>query len=414
MFRIASSFVFALLTVPVCCLAERYTISLDGTWDLADSISATQIPTQFGHTVPVPGLAHSATPAFPDVDQFESREHIVNLVRTGDLPHSALVNNAGVSHQNRNYFWYRTTFNPSAAKAVAILKINKAQFGTKVWVNGNLVGEHPPCFSAAYLNITKAIRWSAQNELIIRVGAHPGVLPANVSAGTDFEKLHWTPGIYDDVYLLLADNPVVETIQVAPYISPTTGIVLEAKLHNYGRAGEFELKNSIHSWKESGAVAHGSMKVSLAAGEEKVVSEKIDIPGAKLWSPEEPNLYVLETSTGGDSASTRFGVREFRFDTATRRAFLNGQPYFMRGSNITLHRFFEDPLSGSLPWNDSWVRKALITIPKQMHWNSFRFCIGQGRCVLHNISTATDDECVAASAANQRVGAAPCDKGVTS
>jgi hypothetical protein len=239
-----------------------------------------------------------------------------------------------------------------------------------------LIGEHLPCFSAAYLNITKAIRWSAQNDVIIRVGAHPGVLPANVSAGTDFEKLYWTPGIYDHVAVFLSENPVVETIQVAPYITPSAGIVLQTKLHNYGAAGVFELKNSIHPWKGTVAVAHSSLKVSLAADEEKVFTEKIEIPGAKLWSPEEPNLYTVDTSTGGDNTSTRFGVREFRFDTATRRAYLNGHPYFMRGSNITLHRFFEDPLSGTLPWNDAWVRKALVTIPKQMHWNSFRFCIG--------------------------------------
>jgi hypothetical protein len=24
----------------------------------------------------------------------------------------------------------------------------------------------------------------------------------------------------------------------------------------------------------------------------------------------------------------------------------------------------------------TWVRKALVEIPHQMHWNSFRFCIG--------------------------------------
>jgi beta-galactosidase len=48
----------------------------------------------------------------------------------------------------------------------------------------------------------------------------------------------------------------------------------------------------------------------------------------------------------------------------------------MRGSNITLHRFFEDPLSGTLPWDEAWVRKLLVEIPHQMHWNSFRFCIG--------------------------------------
>jgi hypothetical protein len=48
----------------------------------------------------------------------------------------------------------------------------------------------------------------------------------------------------------------------------------------------------------------------------------------------------------------------------------------MRGSNITLHRFFEDPLSGTLPWDEKWVRKLLVEIPHEMHWNSFRFCIG--------------------------------------
>jgi hypothetical protein len=48
----------------------------------------------------------------------------------------------------------------------------------------------------------------------------------------------------------------------------------------------------------------------------------------------------------------------------------------MRGSNITLHRFFEDPKAGALAWDEAWVRKLLVDIPKRMHWNSFRFCIG--------------------------------------
>ena len=61
---------------------------------------------------------------------------------------------------------------------------------------------------------------------------------------------------------------------------------------------------------------------------------------------------------------TRFGMREFRFDTATKRAYLNGHVYFMRGSNITLHRFFEDPKSGTLPWDEAWVRKLLVEIPQ--------------------------------------------------
>ncbi len=114
----------------------------------------------------------------------------------------------------------------------------------------------------------------------------------------------------------------------------------------------------------------------LGAGEVRTVRQNVSIPGARLWTPEDPNLYVLESTTGGDSLDTRFGMREFRFDTATKRAYLNGEVYFLRGSNITLHRFFEDPAAGDLVWNEQWVRKLLMEIPKEFHWNAFRFCIG--------------------------------------
>ena len=204
------------------------------------------------------------------------------------------------------------------------------------------------------------------------------MLPLNVSAGTDFEKNRWTPGIYDDVSVMLSGDPVISTVQVAPRLR-SSQIEVQTKLHNYSaHSVDFVLQESVHEWKQPASSVAGSHeeKVSLAAGEEKTVTHAVDLPNAKLWTPETPNLYVLESSTGGDSTSTRFGMREFRFDTPTRRAYLNGKPYFLRGSNITLHRFFEDPDSGTLPWDDAWVRKVLVDIPKKMHWNSFRFCIG--------------------------------------
>ena len=51
-------------------------------------------------------------------------------------------------------------------------------------------------------------------------------------------------------------------------------------------------------------------------------------------------------------------MREFRFDTPTKRAYLNGKIYFMRGSNVTLHRFFDDPQCRSLPWDEDVAKKA--------------------------------------------------------
>ena len=360
-----------------CAAAQRTTVSLDGDWDIADSVSPTEIPAVFTHKAPVPGLAHSATPSFADVDLFDSQEVIANRISKGELPERALVKGAGVSHQSRNYFWYRRLFVPSGKRALALVKINKAQFGTAVWLNGMKIGEHWGCFTASIFNITGAIRWDGTNELLVRVGAHPGVLPETVSGGTDFEKNRWTPGIYDSVSLLLSDNPAIESVQVAPRIQ-TSEIVVQAKLRNYGATpASFAVKFNVTPWKHAQTVARAeSRRILLKPAEQKTITQTIRIPGAKLWTPEQPNLYVVETSTGGDSATTRFGMREFRFDTPTRRAYLNGKPHFMRGSNITLHRFFEDPQSGTLPWNDEWVRKLLIDIPKRMSWNSFRFCIG--------------------------------------
>ena len=356
--------------------SERTTISLNGTWQIEDSKEADATPAVWNHKVPVPGLAHSAQPAFPQVDQFDSRMLIQNRVGQGKLPKTAIVYNAGVSRQDRNWFWYRRTFEISETKSVAILRINKAQFGAAVWLNGVKIGDHLPCFTAAIFNVSNAIRQGI-NELIVRVGAHPGALPPSVSGGTDFEKIRWTPGIYDNVSLGLSENPVIEAVQVASKIADSS-IVVQTALRNLGgNPVSFRLAQQVHVWKQSAIVAtFAPQSIVLAPGQSKVVLQSIAMPGALLWSPESPNLYVLETSTGGDTASTRFGMREFRFDTATRRAYLNGRVYFMRGSNITLHRFFEDPLSGTLPWDETWVRKLLVEIPHEMHWNSFRFCIG--------------------------------------
>lgn len=357
-----------LLSIPAS--AQRVTISLDGDWQIEDSVAPDRVPVSWSHTAPVPGLANLARPPFTDVDRFDGKEVLSNRIRKGMIPADTPLEGQGISRQERNWFWYKRTFRTPSRKQVALLKINKAQFTTAVWLNGKKLGEYAGCFTASYFDLTPAIDWSGENTLVVRVGAHPGVLPESYPAGSDFEKNMWTPGIYDSVSLLLMDNPVIETVQVAPRVSPPE-IVVQTKLRNYGASPvSVQLTHSVKGWKGR------SETVALAAGGETAVTGTIPLPGARLWSPEDPALYVLESSTGGDTVSTRFGVRTFRFDTATKRAYLNDKVYFLRGSNITLHRFFEDPDAGGLTWSEPWVRKLLAEIPKRMNWNAFRFCIG--------------------------------------
>ena len=283
----------------------------------------------------------------------------------------------GVSRQDRNYFWYQRSFQAPAPHATAILEVGKAQFGTKVFLNGQPLGEHDSCFTAGYFDASKWIRWGRENQLTIRIGAHPGVLPGKVFAGTDFEKNLWTPGIYDDVLLQAFDGPGITNVQVAPKIE-SSEILVQTELHNYGVASETTtLQHDVTEWKLANeVVAPAPLTLTLAPGETRLVEQSITLPHAHLWAPEDPFLYQLHSRTTGDSLSTRFGMRELRFDTVTQRAYLNGKPYFLRGSNIALHRFFDDPLSGTLPWNEAWLQKLLGQIPKEMHWNTFRFSIG--------------------------------------
>jgi beta-galactosidase len=364
--------------------AERVAISLDGTWDIDDSVAADRIPEAFHHTVPVPGLAHSSTPAFADVDAYQSKQLLSSLVyydKYSQADYDKLGDIRGISHQQRNYFWYHKRFDAPSRRAVAILEVDKAQFGTVVYLNGVNIGKHDSCFTAAYFDVSRAIHWNKSNELIIRIGAHPGVLPATVVGGTDFEKNRWTPGIYDSVSLIAADNPVITAVQVAPQLAgpanPVSGAIVQTELRNYSsHAVDTPVRQSVVEWKSGRAVAGAEeITVRLAPGETRLVKQLVSLPGARLWSPEDPFLYQIHTQTSGDDTQTRFGMREFHFDTVTQRAYLNGKPYFLRGSNIALHRFFEDPQSGTLPWDEAWTRRLLVDIPKQLHWNAFRFTI---------------------------------------
>src|SRR6185436_18314295 len=113
---------------------------------------------------------------------------------------------------------------------------------------------------------------------------------------------------------------------------------------------------------------------------------EVPIEPLRLWTLDDPFLYVMQTTIRDaadpdaviDLLDTRFGMREVLWRGGADRGFyLNGQLTPLRGSNITLHRFFEDPSAGTLPWDESWVRKLLVDTPKELGWNVFRMTLGR-------------------------------------
>ncbi|MEW6237289.1 MAG: glycoside hydrolase family 2 TIM barrel-domain containing protein [Candidatus Omnitrophota bacterium] len=322
---------------------------MDGIWDIAEG-GLDAIPEQFPYRVPVPGLVDKSSPDFFEV---------------------------GVKSARREAFWHHRSFRiDGEIPATAILKIHKAMFGTKVYLNGEFAGEHLPCFTPAYLDVRKLLKGNgAQNDLIIRVGAYLDSVPKSMPNGWDFEKYKYIPGIYDSVELILSGTPYIVRVQTAPDIE-SKSVRVQAVVENKGPALDISLTYAIREAQSGQLAASGeSPKQRLDANGQGAIDFRIPLENARLWSPEEPFLYELELNSGHDSMKTRFGMRSFRFDPQTGRAILNGKPYFMRGTNVCIYRFFEDAARGDLPWRKEWVKKLHEKF-QGMHWNSIRYCIG--------------------------------------
>jgi beta-galactosidase/beta-glucuronidase len=276
---------------------------------------------------------------------------------------------------NRDAFWYRRTFSiDQPVPAVALLKISKAMFGTRVFLNGKLLGDHAPSFTPGYFDAKSALI-PGDNELLIRVGADRDAVGLGVPNGFDFEKDRYLPGIFDSVQLILSGTPHFTEVQAAPDVEGRA-VRVQAVLRNTGSTTRTRVNFIVREAKSGREAGHWTTDaLEIAQGAEARLDVRIPIADCHLWSPEDPFLYRLEADNGVDRFETRFGMRELRFDPASGRALLNGKPYYLRGSNITLYRFFEDNECKNLPWRGDWVR-LLHQRVKQMHWNSLRYCIG--------------------------------------
>ncbi len=338
----------------------RVTMSLDGVWEMAESKEATP-PVVFDHHAPVPGLADMAMAPFEKV---------------------------GLPDDRRNYFWYRRGFRlEGPVPSLAVLKLRKAAYGARVWINGHDAGEHRPNFTPGYFEITRFLNGGgASNVVTVRLAADPRPLPWTAVKGEDGEKKKYQPGIFDSVELILTRFPFIQNLQVAPDIHGER-IRVVAEIASGSESGlPVDLQYRVVEAVSGRVVVRGRAQavsapppnlpsgVSLPVQPTHRADFLVALKGCKLWSPEHPFLYRIELETCADSVATRFGMRELRFDDQ-QQAWLNGKVYRLKGSNVCIYRFFEDESRAGLPWNRDWVR-TLHRRFKEMNWNYLRYCVG--------------------------------------
>lgn len=346
-------------------LAEgRTTFSLNGMWEFEQTEKAFP-PEHFARRIPVPGLIHLSEPA---VDQH-------NTLLTKDY--------------KPRYNWYRRSLHVPAEleNRHALISLLKSMYVTQVFVNGMDVGGSMACYTPIDLPITDALRFGEENEILVRVGDRAW-LPIAAAGSTDKEKIAYLPGIWDDVSVLFTGRFRVHRVLMLPSLSDgkVTAKLLVRSFYpaqiQYGDPMDDPCRVAVRIREKAlGKEVSGPVEQTVTVRRDNLTEIAVDVPmpTSHPWSPDDPFLYTAEVTLYdkaemSDSLSANFGMRDF--ERRGKHFYLNGKKLILRGTNITLHRFFEDPECESLPWNRAWVKKLLSGIPKALHWNAMRICVG--------------------------------------
>jgi len=356
----------------------RTVINLNGTWQFDQTVNAFP-PVKFTRTIPVPGLVHMAVPKIEDYDKF--------FKRAGKVEAKDQHNLYNIDYTPR-YSWYRKSvlIPKNLESKEAMITIKKSQYVTQVYVNGIDMGTSVACYTPVEFPITNALKFGAENEILIKVGDRVW-LPSEAAGGTDKEKEHYLPGIWDDVLISFTGKVRINRLLILPSVAGKK-ITVKAQLRNLSPAQIFYGDAMSDSVTLDISIAEKLTGKVVASKSERFSSKRDNLSEAILeipvkeftnWSPDKPFLYMAKATLKNDKGmsdeiSKQFGMRDF-----TRKGkffYLNGEKIILRGTNVTLQRFFEDPDCGNLVWDKEWVKRLLVDYPKKLNWNMMRICVG--------------------------------------
>jgi beta-galactosidase len=358
--------------------AQRTVIDLNGSWEF-DRTEKAFPPDQFSRIIPVPGLIHLAKPKIEDYDiWFKKPDGLITKQAHGvyDIDYTP------------KYNWYKKVvkLDSKYENQKVLLRIKKSQYVTQVYINGIDMGTSMECYTPIEIPITRALKFGEKNEILIKVGDRYW-LPPQAAGSTDKEKEHYLPGIWDDVEMIIGGDIQVNNTLFLPDAQNgrvTAKVRVRSFLPQqimYGDPKYDSVSVLVEVFEKRSGAKAGEGRAQLLARRENfsIIEIPVKINNPNLWSPNDPFLYeaktqVIRNENIIDQQKDQFGLRDF--ERRGKYFYLNGRKTFLRGTNITLQRFFEDPGCSDLAWDREWVKKLIIDDPKEINWNAMRICVG--------------------------------------
>lgn len=294
-------------------------------------------------------------------DQGEKQQWFKNglpAARSVVVPHIWQREGGEYLHYN-GAAWYSRAF--SAAKndsKLTILHFEAVDYQSRIWINGNYVGEHEGGFTPFELDITDYLSTEGENMLVVRV--YDPQDNAEIPIGKQGSWYTRVSGIWQSVYLEERSNLYFEKFKITPNIDEkqvSVRVELNALPNGYERAS-YIVKDHLDN---KGNPISGEFKL-----EGSVTEFSVSMPEAILWEPDNPHLYELEVSIDGmDQISSTFGMRKVEHRDGL--VWLNGKPIYLRGA---LDQAFY-PDSVYVAPSDEYIQNE-IRLAKNMGFNLLR------------------------------------------
>lgn len=228
--------------------------------------------------------------------------------------------------------WYRKVFTVPASSADKhmFIDFDGVYRNSEVWINGHYLGKRPSGYTSFRYELTPYLRFGdANNVIAVRVD----------NSSQPNSRWYTGSGIYRNVWLVTTGKVYVDHwgsfVTHAAHNERHAAMTLDLQLRQTADDKE-PVHITTQVYAEDGTeVSEASAKDVQFKNSVAAVSQRLSIPGYKLWSVKRPYLYKAVTSVykGGkltDVYETPFGVRYFAFDAAKGFS-LNGEPLKILG-----------------------------------------------------------------------------------
>lgn len=238
--------------------------------------------------------------------------------------------------------WYRRSFEVKRKSANRIvLNFEAVDYHTTVWINGKQVGEHIGGNTAFSFDVTDALKDGA-NQLLVRVWDATGPTQLRGKQTLNPQGIWYTAvsGIWQTVWFEEVPATRLADVKILTTINPAV-ITVAPNIVGAGADSKVRVTATL-----------GGKKIATTTG---TVELKLHIADAKLWLPNQPNLYDLQIelldAKGSvvDTVKSYAGIREVgrKQDAQGNWRFtLNGEEIFHWG-----------------PLDQGWWPDGLLTPP---------------------------------------------------